>query len=47
VADAINSSIERRLPNVARAVIDGAGHMAPITHPEPVAAAIRELLARS
>ena len=47
VADAINSSIERRLPNVSRVVIDGAGHMAPITHPEPVAAAIRDLLARS
>lgn len=46
-AAAINTSIERRLPNVSRVVIDGAGHMAPITHPAPVADAISELLARS
>ena len=47
VADAINSSIERRLPDVARIIIDGAGHMAPMTHPVPVAEAIRTVLARS
>jgi pimeloyl-ACP methyl ester carboxylesterase len=47
VADAINSSIERRLSDVSRTVIDGAGHMVPMTHPAPVANAIRTLLARS
>lgn len=45
--DVINRSIARRLPDVTREVIEGAGHMAPITHPVEVAKAIRGLLARS
>ncbi|MFD2740180.1 alpha/beta fold hydrolase [Sulfitobacter aestuarii] len=43
VVGAINDAIEKRLPDARRAKITGAGHMAPITHPEPVAEAIREL----
>jgi len=44
---AINRSLERRLPDVRRRVVEGAGHMAPITHPKEVAALIRELLDQS
>ena len=43
---AILDSIERRLPNVTRAKVAGAGHMAPLTHPAEVAAKVRRLLAR-
>ncbi len=43
----IADSLEKRLPNVERVVIKGAGHMAPITHPAEVAAPIKALLARS
>ncbi|MCI2395268.1 alpha/beta hydrolase [Aliiroseovarius sediminis] len=30
---AVHDALEARLPNVRRHVIDGAGHMAPVTHP--------------
>ena len=43
-AHAINDSLMRRLPNAQRVVIEGAGHMVPITHPGKVAAAVREFL---
>ncbi|KEJ88819.1 alpha/beta fold hydrolase [Sulfitobacter donghicola] len=43
----IATSLEARLPNVTRAVVKGAGHMLPVTHPEEVAKPIRALLARS
>lgn len=33
------------IPNATLAIIDGAGHVAPLTHPEPVNEAIREFLA--
>ncbi len=42
---AIADGLVARLPNVRQSVIDGAGHMAPITHPLPVANAIKGLLA--
>ncbi|MDW4497116.1 alpha/beta hydrolase [Sulfitobacter sp. D35] len=44
VVDAINAALARRLPDVRRVTIPGAGHMAPITHPQDVAAAISDLL---
>ena len=44
---AINDGLERRLPNASQIVIEGAGHMAPITHPNEVASAIGDLLERS
>ena len=46
-AAVINRSIARRLPDVRRMTIEGAGHMAPITHPAEVADAVRGLLAES
>ena len=45
--NAVNAGLARRLGNATEVVIDGAGHMAPISHPEPVARAIAALLARS
>ncbi len=40
MSDAINAALARRLPDTRRVSIDGAGHMAPITHPAEVAGAI-------
>jgi lipase len=47
VIAAIQGELARRLPQVTRLSVPGAGHMVPITHPEPVAAAVMALLARS
>lgn len=47
IISAIHDAFAARLPDVSRAVIEGAGHMAPISHPQQVAAEIRELLARA
>lgn len=44
MTDAINTSLMRRLPNAQRVVIDGAGHMVPLTHPAAVAGAIHTFL---
>ncbi|MGB3245090.1 MAG: alpha/beta hydrolase [Sulfitobacter sp.] len=44
---AVNAGLARRLGNAREAVITGAGHMGPITHPAEVAAEIKLLLARS
>lgn len=46
VIGAIADSLAARLPDVARAVVPGAGHMAPITHPDEVAGLIRTNLER-
>ncbi len=46
IVGAIMRNLAGRLPNVRRALVQGAGHMAPITHPEPVAAAIEGNLSR-
>ncbi len=43
----VAASLERRLPDVSRVVIEGAGHMVPVTHPDAVAAPIKALLTRS
>ncbi len=40
VVGAILDALEARLPRVGRAVIEGAGHMAPITHADAVGARI-------
>ena len=40
VIGAIQAELARRLPQVTRAVVAGAGHMAPLTHPVEVAARI-------
>jgi len=34
---AIINALAKRLPNVETAIIDGAGHMAPMTHPQQTA----------
>ena len=45
MAFAINESLAKRLPNVTCRTIEGAGHMAPLTHPAAVADEIRSFLA--
>ena len=37
----VNAGLQRRLPNARSEVIQGTGHMAPISHPEATAAHIR------
>ncbi|KIN70776.1 Hydrolase, alpha/beta fold family [Sulfitobacter noctilucae] len=44
---ATNDGLAARMPNASQAVVAGAGHMAPITHPVATAAAILPLLERS
>lgn len=44
VIAAIGDTLAARLPDCRRTVIPGAGHMAPITHPDAVANALRALL---
>ncbi|MBW4710605.1 alpha/beta hydrolase [Roseobacter sp. YSTF-M11] len=44
VIDAIQTGLAARLPGARRAVITGAGHMAPLTHPAEVAREIAALL---
>ena len=46
IIGAVQTELARRLPMVWRVTIDGAGHMVPLTHPEPVARALRDHLAR-
>lgn len=41
---AVNAGLAARLPHLRRAVIAGAGHMGPITHPGRVAAEVRGFL---
>ncbi|MFZ1468360.1 MAG: alpha/beta fold hydrolase [Paracoccaceae bacterium] len=47
VIDAIQSALIARLPQTTRLTVPGAGHMVPITHPQPVAGAIQTHLSRS
>jgi len=42
---AVNDGLAGRIPGAVQAVIKGAGHMAPITHPQACADEIRPLLA--
>ena len=44
VVAAVHDHLEQRLPNVERHIINGAGHMCPITHAPDVANIIRPLL---
>ena len=44
VIDEINTRLAAELPNARRTIIDGASHMAPITHAGPVASAIDTFL---
>lgn len=44
---AINNGLTTRMQNATSAVIDGAGHMAPISHPLEVAKVIGPLLAKN
>lgn len=46
IADVISTSLQKRLPNVTRHVIAGAGHMAPLTHPVQFADTLRSFLAQ-
>lgn len=41
---AINDGLARRMPQARQAVVPGAGHMAPITHPAAVAQLVRDFL---
>lgn len=41
VAGAVLGALAARLPRARRVAVEGAGHMAPVTHPEAVAGAIR------
>jgi pimeloyl-ACP methyl ester carboxylesterase len=47
IIGAVAGALAARLPDVRRVTVAGAGHMVPLTHPDEVAAAIRETLARS
>jgi len=42
VISAVNAGLLQHLPNASLAVIEGAGHMVPISHPAEVAAALRK-----
>ncbi|MFP7569702.1 alpha/beta fold hydrolase [Marivita sp. S2033] len=44
IISAVHATLQRRIPVAHEHVIGGAGHMAPITHPEPVARRIKALL---
>ena len=44
---ATNEALGRVMPNAVQSVVEGAGHMLPISHPAPMAAVLRDLLARS
>lgn len=47
VITAVNDGLTRRLPDADNRVVEGAGHMVPITHPVETAAIMRELFARA
>lgn len=44
IIESIARGVQRRLPDATRVVIDGAGHMAPLTHANAVGAAILRFL---
>ncbi|MCR9109038.1 alpha/beta hydrolase [Marivita sp. XM-24bin2] len=44
VIAAIHATLARRIPQASDAVVAGAGHMVPITHPEQVAALVKPLI---
>lgn len=44
VIEAIHRTLERRIPNAVDVIVDGAGHMVPITHPDQVARIIAGII---
>jgi lipase len=44
---ATNDGLEQIIPNAVQTVVEGAGHMVAISHPKPVADAVKTLLERS
>ncbi|MCF6232991.1 MAG: alpha/beta hydrolase [Rhodobacteraceae bacterium] len=47
VIGAVNDGLARRLPDAENVVIEGAGHMLPVSHPGEAAVALKTLFARS
>lgn len=47
VIGVINDGLARRLPNAESIVVDGAGHMLPITHPAETASHLRTIFAKA
>lgn len=47
VIEITNAGLVRRMPNAREAVMEGAGHMAPVTHPAEMADLLRALWQRS
>ncbi len=47
IVQVVNDGLVRRLPNAANAVIEGAGHMVPITHAAETARHLRDLFDRA
>lgn len=47
IVEVTNAGLVRRMPNAREAVMAGAGHMAPITHPADMAALLRVLWSSS
>lgn len=43
IVEVTNAGLVRRMPNAREAVMEGAGHMAPVTHPAEMAALLRGL----
>lgn len=43
----VSIALEKRLPDIERVIIKGAGHMVPLTHPDTLVAPVRAVLARS
>jgi pimeloyl-ACP methyl ester carboxylesterase len=43
----INDGLARRMPNAESCVVEGAGHMLPITHPKETAALLRAHFAKA
>ncbi len=47
VIGVVNDGLARRLPNARNDVVDGAGHMLPISHPDETSAYLRSLFAEA
>ena len=44
IVEAIHRTLEHRIPGAVDTIVDGAGHMVPITHPDDVARIIAEII---
>lgn len=47
VIGVINDGLARRMPNAVSRIVEGAGHMLPITHPKETAALLRDHFAKA